>query len=186
MRANIYRPSSSGQHPVIMTVGPYGKDVHFGDRNPDAYALIAEHGPYLNWETPNPEWWVPRGYVVVRVDQRGIGASPGRLDLFSQQQGEDFTAPFAQDTEVTDPLALRLWVSSSTTELDLFVTIRNVDPDGNDVSCLGSNIESLTRAAGTPNGSAPRRAPRRRERSSPHPSGVLGLLDSSVPPRPVL
>ena len=90
LRANVYRPSSSDRSPVIMTVGPYGKDVHFADRNPDAYALIAEHGPYLNWETPNPDWWVPRGYVVIRVDQRGIGSSAGRLDLFSEQQGEDF------------------------------------------------------------------------------------------------
>jgi predicted acyl esterase len=88
--ANIYRPGDSDRYPVVMTVGPYGKDLHFGDFNPAAYAQIAEHGPHLNWETPNPEWWVPHGYVVVRVDQRGIGRSPGRLDLFSQQQGEDF------------------------------------------------------------------------------------------------
>jgi putative CocE/NonD family hydrolase len=45
----------------------------------------------MNWETPNPEWWVARGYAVVRVDQRGAGASPGRLDLFaSPTQGRDF------------------------------------------------------------------------------------------------
>ena len=50
----------------------------------------SEHGPYLNWETPNPDWWVPHGYVVVRVDQRGIGASPGTINLFSRKQGEDF------------------------------------------------------------------------------------------------
>lgn len=90
LSANVYRPSNSDRSPVIMTVGPYGKDVHFADRNPEAYALIDEQGSYLNWETPNPEWWVPRGYVVVRVDQRGIGSSAGRLDLFSEQQGEDF------------------------------------------------------------------------------------------------
>jgi uncharacterized protein len=28
--------------------------------------------------------------VVVRVDQRGIGTSPGKIQLFSRQQGEDF------------------------------------------------------------------------------------------------
>lgn len=88
--ANVYRPRDPGVHPVILTFGPYGKDIHFGDFNPAAYAQIAEHGRYLNWETPNPDWWVPQGYVVVRVDQRGIGASPGRLDLFtSSQQAED-------------------------------------------------------------------------------------------------
>ena len=33
---------------------------------------------------------MPRGYVVVRVDQRGIGVSPGTINLFTRQQGEDF------------------------------------------------------------------------------------------------
>jgi len=90
LRANVYRPNTSERFPVIMTVGPYGKDLHFEDFDKRAYAQIAEHGRYLNWETPNPDWWVPRGYVVVRVDQRGIGASPGTITLFSRKPGEDF------------------------------------------------------------------------------------------------
>lgn len=53
------------------------------------------------------------------------------------------TAPFTQDTEVTGPLALRLWISSSAEEMDLFVTIRNIDAHGNDVSCVGSNNEAI-------------------------------------------
>jgi predicted acyl esterase len=36
--ANIYRPGDSDRYPVVMTVGPYGKDLHFGDFNPAAYA----------------------------------------------------------------------------------------------------------------------------------------------------
>jgi len=36
------------------------------------------------------------------------------------------------------PLSLRVWVSSSAPELDLFVTIRNVDPQGQDVNGIGS------------------------------------------------
>ena len=32
----------------------------------------------MNWETVNPEWWVPRGYCCVRVDERGSGKSPGQ------------------------------------------------------------------------------------------------------------
>src|SRR5882724_10411513 len=39
--ANVYRPMDSGEYPVIMTFGPYGKDVHFGDFNAPAYAQIA-------------------------------------------------------------------------------------------------------------------------------------------------
>jgi hypothetical protein len=43
------------------------------------------------------------------------------------------TAPLAEDLEVTGPLAAVLWVSSSTEDMDLFLTIRNLDPDGNEV-----------------------------------------------------
>ncbi len=70
LRGNVYRPSTSGTYPVLLTVGPYGKDIHFRDYNPKAYAGIAEQGPYMNWETPNPDWWVVQGYVVLRVEKQ--------------------------------------------------------------------------------------------------------------------
>lgn len=90
LRADVFRPSTAAPHPVILTHGPYGKDIHFEDFNPTAFALVEERGPYLNWETVNPEWWVPQGYAVVRVDQRGTGRSAGRMDLFSPSEYEDF------------------------------------------------------------------------------------------------
>src|SRR5262249_57866358 len=43
------------------------------------------------------------------------------------------TPPLAQDLEVTGPAAAVIWVASSTEDMDLFLTIRNVDADGNDV-----------------------------------------------------
>jgi predicted acyl esterase len=89
LRADVFRPSEPGRHPVILTYGPYGKDIHWQDFSPPTYQLIDEHGPYMAWETVNPEWWVPRGYVVIRVDQRGTGASPGRMELFGPQEYED-------------------------------------------------------------------------------------------------
>lgn len=90
LRADVYRPSEPGHHPVIMTHGPYGKDIHFHDFNAGAYSLVDERGPYMNWETVNPEWWVPQGYVVIRVDQRGTGRSPGQMALFTRQEWEDY------------------------------------------------------------------------------------------------
>jgi predicted acyl esterase len=53
------------------------------------------------------------------------------------------TAPFVEETEVTGPLALRLWVSSTAPEMDLFVTLRNLDAAGKDVACVGSNNEPV-------------------------------------------
>jgi putative CocE/NonD family hydrolase len=43
------------------------------------------------------------------------------------------TAPLKEDTEVTGPMVLVVWVSSSTEDVDLFATIRNIGPDGKDV-----------------------------------------------------
>ena len=90
LRANLYRPGDNERYPVIITVGPYGKDLHLSEFNPEAYAQIGEHGPYLNWETPNPEWWVPQGYTLLRVDQRGIGTSPGFFRTLDHQEAVDF------------------------------------------------------------------------------------------------
>ena len=88
--ANLYRPAGNARFPIIVTLGPYGKDLHFRNVNAGAYDQIDEHGPFLNWETPNPEWWVAQNYALLRVDQRGIGRSPGHLTLFSAREAEDF------------------------------------------------------------------------------------------------
>jgi hypothetical protein len=84
LRANVYRPNTSERFPVILTVGPYGKDLHFEEFDPGAYAQIDEHGPSLNWETPNPDWWIPRGYVVSVTVLKWLiplfGESVGKLE----------------------------------------------------------------------------------------------------------
>ncbi len=43
------------------------------------------------------------------------------------------TPPLPADVEVTGPLAASFWVSSSTEDMDLFLTLRNFDADGNEV-----------------------------------------------------
>ena len=47
------------------------------------------------------------------------------------------TPPLPADLEVTGPLAASFWVSSSSEDMDLFLTLRNIDPDGNDVMETG-------------------------------------------------
>jgi hypothetical protein len=44
----------------------------------------------MNWETVDPETWVPWGYVCIRVDSRGAGRSPGYLDIFSPREIKDY------------------------------------------------------------------------------------------------
>lgn len=43
------------------------------------------------------------------------------------------TPPLSADVEVTGPLAAVFWVSSSSEDMDLFLTLRNFDADGNEV-----------------------------------------------------
>ena len=43
------------------------------------------------------------------------------------------TAPLEQDTEVTGPVVLVIWVASTTEDMDIFATIRNVGPNGEDI-----------------------------------------------------
>ena len=86
--ADVFRPDGDDPVPVIASIGPYGKDVHWPDRYP-LYELV-DNNEHMVWETPNPEWWVPRGYALVRIDTRGTGKSPGRLDLYGPRDAEDF------------------------------------------------------------------------------------------------
>ncbi len=31
VRVNVYRPKQDGKYPVLVTYGPYGKDIHYGE-----------------------------------------------------------------------------------------------------------------------------------------------------------
>src|SRR5262249_2149682 len=88
--ADVFRPVEVGEYPVIMTLGPYPKDVHFKEWNPVAWENLPEKGEHMHWETVDPEWWVPLGYVVIRCDTRGTGKSPGRSGLRSREEAKDF------------------------------------------------------------------------------------------------
>ena len=44
---------------------------------------------YQCWEVVDPEKWVPDGYVVIRVDSRGAGRSPGVIDIWSLREALD-------------------------------------------------------------------------------------------------
>ncbi|MGA0599351.1 CocE/NonD family hydrolase [Caulobacter sp. KR2-114] len=101
LRVNIYRPEKAGRYPVLMLMGPYGKDTSMADA--PAYRtswakLIAKFPDlckasscrYIRFEAPDPERWVANGYIVIHADVRGAGASPGVLDPFSPRETEDY------------------------------------------------------------------------------------------------
>jgi len=91
LAADVFRPDGAGRFPTVITLGPYSKDIHFRDWNKTyPYESLPERGPYMHWETVNPEWWVPQGYAVLRVDGRGTGKSPGRVQRLSDAEARDF------------------------------------------------------------------------------------------------
>jgi uncharacterized protein len=101
LRVNIYRPDKPGRYPVLMLMGPYGKDTKYADA--PAYKaswskLLAKYPDlckksscrYLRFEAPDPERWVQDGYIVIAADSRGSGASPGMLNPLSPREIEDY------------------------------------------------------------------------------------------------
>ena len=98
LRCDLYRPLAEGRYPVILTYGPYGKWLHFGDLYAEQWERMCADQPdvpsgstnkYQCWEVVDPEKWVPDDYVCIRVDSRGAGRSPGVIDIWSLREAQD-------------------------------------------------------------------------------------------------
>jgi len=86
LKADVFRPDDGGKFPALLNLGPYQKDkVWIPPAN-----LEEKPNPLMNWETVNPQWWVPKGYAAVRVDGRGSGKSPGQCEPWSLAEAIDF------------------------------------------------------------------------------------------------
>ena len=98
LRADMFAPIADGKYPVILTYGIYAKGLAYQDGYPHQWRKMVEDHPeilegstnkYQNWEVTDPERWIPHGYVVLRVDSRGAGWSPGFLDCNSPREIQD-------------------------------------------------------------------------------------------------
>src|SRR5258708_22846257 len=58
------------------------------------------------------------------------------------------TPPLAEDVEVTGPLAATFYVSSESEDMDLFLTLRNFDADGNEIMETGQQGSPVPVAKG--------------------------------------
>src|SRR3974390_2849071 len=101
LRADVFRPPGDGKYPVILSYGPYAKGLSMQEAYRHAWVRIVKAYPgieqgssnkYQNWELLDPERWVADGYVLVRVDSRGAGRSPGHLDPWSAREAKDLAA----------------------------------------------------------------------------------------------
>jgi predicted acyl esterase len=105
--ADVFRPSAPGRYPVLLRLSVYGRAFGMGSIVTEEDRLAAEVRedewftqprdalPGLtrlaeNAVSANTFDWVPRGYVCVRVDSRGVGRTPGTLAPFSPQEALDY------------------------------------------------------------------------------------------------
>ena len=113
------------QPPLILTV-----------RDPRGISRRNEN----EWPLARTRWtryYLDAGAVTLSTDKP---ASAGKAEYEAFGSGVTLrSAPFAADTEFTGPVAAKLFVSSSTADMDLFLTLRVFDPHGGEVTFVGAN-----------------------------------------------
>jgi predicted acyl esterase len=63
-----------------------------------------------------------------------------QITYATSSEGVSFsTEPMTEEMEITGPVAAKLFVSSDTTDADLFLVLRVFDPHGKEVTFIGSN-----------------------------------------------
>jgi uncharacterized protein len=107
-------------------------------RTVDGFVPREEH----EWPLARTEWTRlylrPGGEPGGALD-REPGGTPAAVEYRADGDGITFTGPpLAAETEITGPAAARLFVSSSWTDADLFVVLRVLAPDGEEVVFPGA------------------------------------------------
>jgi hypothetical protein len=105
---------------------------HPGER----FALRAEN----EWPLARTRWtkyYLDPDGIALGTD---VPAKEASLTYETTGDGLTFrTPPLRQSLEITGPVAVKLWVSSETTDADLFLVLRVFDPAGQEVTFIGSN-----------------------------------------------
>lgn len=102
-------------------------------RHPDRFDARSETA----WPIADTQW---TEYSLDLNDQvLGSASTDGTLTFEAMGDGVTFlTAPVEHETEITGPSAVRLFVSSSTADADLFVVLRVFTPDLQEITFQGA------------------------------------------------
>lgn len=90
---DIFRPGKPGKFPVVMSADVYGKDVkaRFPSFRPTWPTLgTIPASEFTAEESPDPGFWVPNDYVLIKVALRGSSKSGGGLYPWSRLEAEDY------------------------------------------------------------------------------------------------
>lgn len=120
-----------------------GKDNGWGEQ-PKVYLQIRHPGELFegrgedDWPIPRTRW-TP---MYIHPDLTlSLEPPTQESEVTFEAMGDGLTfisAPIAEATEVTGPLASKLWISSSTVDADLFLVFRVFDQDGEEVTFQGA------------------------------------------------
>jgi len=92
------------------------------------------------WPLARTQW--TRYFLLPHGLGLGTGAPAVATTLNYETNGDGLTfrtPPLTMGLEITGPVAAKLWVSSETTDADLFLVLRLFDPSGTEVTFIGSN-----------------------------------------------
>jgi uncharacterized protein len=115
------------------------------DKQPPVQLNIRHPGPKFVIRHEN-EWPIARTqWTKFYLDPASKTLSPnpvkteGKIEYEAMGDGVTFNmAPMEHDTEITGPMAAKLFVSSSTSDADLFLILRVFDPQGKELTFMGS------------------------------------------------
>jgi uncharacterized protein len=102
----------------------------------ETFILRAEN----EWPLARTQW--TKYFLHPRDFGLGTEAPDGEETLNYETTGDGLTfrtSPLGKSIEITGPVAAKLWVSSQTTDADIFLVLRVFDPAGKEVVFIGSN-----------------------------------------------
>jgi uncharacterized protein len=142
--ASMYLPDAVALQMQFFDHFLKGKDNGWDKRPPLILTIRDPRGSFRRdeneWPIARTEW--TRYYLNAEDGALSIDAPAKSGKAEYDALGDGITlrsASFDVDTEFTGPVAAKLFVSTSTTDMDLFLTMRLFDPDGNEVTFVGAN-----------------------------------------------
>lgn len=122
-----------------------------------------------SWPLPDTIWT----QMYLNAHGTTLGAGPADAEGMATYEapgpGVEFVSePMTGQVEFTGPLSAVLWVSSTTTDLDLFLTVRAYDPGGHEVLFRGATDPAVSVAQGWLRASHRRTDPERSRPGQPY------------------
>jgi predicted acyl esterase len=89
------------------------------------------------WPLERTEW--TRFHLTKLGTLSTQAGTPASIDYDPRGDGVTFkTRPFETETEITGPVAAKIFISSETIDADLFLVLRLFDPDGQEITFMGA------------------------------------------------